>query len=771
MRKTMKGGNNNVYDASGQTPWYKAVDTNNIAKVQDLLAKNVNVNKGYNKNGTRIAPLHVSCFKGYLEITKLLLQAPGINTNILTNSGLTPLFLACQKGHSDIVKELLAKEEIDVNYPVTDALTTPLHIACVNNHLSVVEELVKDPRIEINRINRMGISALYMACQGKYLDIVKALLSKEGINVNRNTNGGETPLFIACARNAPDIVEELLKQPTIDINKPDINNQSPLFIASQYGFINVVKLLLAKNTIDVNNKNASGKGTSPLYTAIINHHPDIIDELVKHPSIDVNIETHFGISCIYAACEHDDIATVRKLTSHPKFVLDAKTQADISSFSPEIQTILTNYSKKTNVDNLWPGFSKTDSEKLGLLFDEKVHPNQLTQLPTNGQETLYSHCPICLKYVSHGEATCMYMSHNCSELPGFYHASLFKKYKHKVTNIMGIETQREVVSWCTLCGRICKGHQHYKLDSYMAVTPILLPPGAPYESDCRKTNGGGGWPEKAARHRRLREYALELNEQVGEITTDEALTQLVEEMWNAPLRREVRLVGKMATEKKYVNIGHEEFPNLPYNQFPNVPNAPTFQKGQMISDTTFKIGTQTFTVKDDILYTNNAGTTKAAAPYQQYFKKFRNIAAAAAAANTETNVPYPNAGDANLLPIVYPEAPEGFVDPTGSGDEENVIQFRHRMADGSINKHENPATDMISKDMLFLKIASALNNGELENIGPCWKSDCTALLYPQELKAVIDASEYVGVAGEAQKKDDIKTYERYRYEFNKKYKQ
>jgi hypothetical protein len=115
------------------------------------------------------------------------------------------------------------------------------------------------------------------------------------------------------------------------------------------------------------------------------------------------------------------------------------------------------------------------------------------------------------------------------------------------------------ITWCTDCGRICYGHQHYEVNSANATTkPKKLPHGDPFEKDCRISNGGGGYPEKVARYRRAREYALELQEDVGKITRTAALEDLAEQIWNAPLYK-TRAVNRIIRNKTW-NIPTERFP-------------------------------------------------------------------------------------------------------------------------------------------------------------------------------------------------------------------
>ncbi len=731
------------------------------AKIVKLLLSDsrTDVNKAMQDSST---PLYVACQNGRTEIVKLLVSDSRTDVNKAMQDGTTPLIIACAKGRTEVVKLLVSDSRTDINKENMKYDTTPLFIASKYGHAEIVKLLLSDSRIDVNKAMHDGSTALFVASQNGHANIVKLLVSDSRIEINKSNENGSTPLYVACQNGHTEVVKLLVSR--TDINKENTKyGTTPLFIAGQYGHAEIVKLLLSDSRIDVNK--AMHDDTTPLFIASQLGHKEIVELLLSDPRTDINKARQNGSTPLYVACLMKHILVVKLLLTK-KDVDKTYALQHIHNLTKEIQNLLKDPSP------LWPGFSKSDSEKLGLLFEERIHPNTLTKRPKNAEgknreEILYSHCPICLKYVSHDEATCMYMSHNCSELKGFHHKALFNKYKHRYVNAAGVETGREVVAWCTLCGRICKGHQHYKLDSYTVDKPTLLPPGAPYDTDCRKTNGGGGKPEKVQRHQRLREYAQELNNRVGEITTNEALELLVEEMWNAPLQRKERLIKEIEAQKKFTNIADEEFANIPNTRFPNAPNSTSYQKGKLLSNTQFQLGDQTFIVKNDELYENNARNVKADALYQHYFKEFKKVAPLP---TNGVNIPYPNAGSAELFPIVYHEAPEGFVDPTGSDDTENIIQFRHRMANGSINNHENPATDMIGKDILLLKIASAINNGEMDMIGPCWLQGCTALIYPQELKAAIEASEYSGgAAGSAQKAEDLKTYERYRYEFNQRY--
>jgi hypothetical protein len=85
--------------------------------------------------------------------------------------------------------------------------------------------------------------------------------------------------------------------------------------------------------------------------------------------------------------------------------------------------------------------------------------------------------------------------------------------------------------------------------------------------------------EKLARLRRLREYGLELQDDVGIKGKEEALDELVEEVWNAPLVRNKKILQQIAETKKW-NVNVKNFPEntvpepVPEPNNTNAPNIP-----------------------------------------------------------------------------------------------------------------------------------------------------------------------------------------------------
>ena len=223
---------------------------------------------------------------------------------------------------------------------------------------------------------------------------------------------------------------------------------------------------------------------------------------------------------------------------------------------------------------LWKGYTVGDINYLDSIFDEYIKEGTNltykynTLVNKNGkkvlerQKNLTSLCPICLKYVEHEGPTCMYMTHNCQNLGGFYDKTLYERYK------FGAYDGNQVVSWCTFCGRICGNHAHYDIGSYDGAKPRTIESGSVFDSDCSIRSGGGGKPEKMARYLALREETKELNKLVGKITDYDAKRRLVKAMWNAPLKMNKNIVNTELRQTKFTAIPNTNFPT----KFNNISN-------------------------------------------------------------------------------------------------------------------------------------------------------------------------------------------------------
>lgn len=447
--------------------------------------------------------LYTAAERGDLAAVNQLLSVRGVDVNKSGVYQQSPLFIAAMKGHTAIVERLLAaganKEKVNINQ------ATPLYIAAFGGHLPVVERLLAAGANK-DKPNSKQSTPLFAATMNGHTAVVERLLAagadKEKSNINH-----ATPLFIASENGRVEIVERLLAAGA-NKEKPNANQATPLFIASANGHKRVVERLLSAGA---NIDKANGAMQTPLMAAAAGGHKDAVIALLKEGA-DINRRDKSGQTALQIARKAGHVEIVELIAPSPK----------------------------------WKGWSRSDVEQLNTLFETK--PDARGRIPADN----VSVCPVCLKTIVRGEA-CMYMSHNCTDMPGFYHEELYAKYKDKSGRI----------GWCTMCNRICSGHRHYQ------ITPANAPKAAEEkprsgdadafggENDCRKY-GGGGREEKIMRIRRMREYAFELNQDIGKIPHKTAMSQLVEEMWNSPYYR-TRKVQNILQSGKW-NIQNSEFP-------------------------------------------------------------------------------------------------------------------------------------------------------------------------------------------------------------------
>jgi ankyrin repeat protein len=396
---------------------------------------------------------------------------------------------------------------------------------------------------DINARNNKGATALYTAVSRSDVELTKRLL-KWGADPNLEV-GGSLPLQQAMAMKWYNnltkraMIDALCSAPGFDVNKEQTNNMFPLIAASSSNDLETMARLLATPGIDVNKMKNAGSALHQAKSA------EAVNLLVA-AGADVNLLTGDNKATpLHFAAFFGHRSAIEGLVKAPGFNPEIKIRgftvlerAEKNTYTkvPEINAFLVKL--LTPPETLWEGWTRNDLDKFDVIFEDAT-ANE------------YSCCPVCLKYVERSEG-CMYIrEHKCTAHgKDYYHKELYGKYKSPEGKIY----------WCTICGRISMGHRHYELAAANGPVPTLLVGHDPFAPDCKR-EGGGGRIEKVARFRRRREYALELQDDVGKKTFTTAMNELVEEMWNAPLAR--KGVLKRIMEEKKWNIPADAFPAPP----------------------------------------------------------------------------------------------------------------------------------------------------------------------------------------------------------------
>ena len=333
----------NLRDGNGETPLAtqrQDIDVNGLSKgssrflvaidkgfndISEHLLKQNNINVNL-KDYLGVTPLGAACENNRFEIVKILTQKQDIDVNGLSK-GRTPLVVAIDKGFNDISEHLLKQNNINVNLQDNCGLT-PLGAACENNRFEIVKILTQKQDIDVNGLSK-GITPLVMAAKRGYNGMVEHLLKHDNIQVNLRDGNGETPLatqrqdidvnglskgssrfLVAIDKGFNDISEHLLKQNNINVNLKDYLGVTPLGAACENNRFEIVKILTQKQDIDVN---ALSKGITPLVMAAKRGYNGMVEHLLKHDNIQVNLRDGNGETPLAAACKTGNILVVKLL--------------------------------------------------------------------------------------------------------------------------------------------------------------------------------------------------------------------------------------------------------------------------------------------------------------------------------------------------------------------------------------------------------------------------------------------------------------------------
>lgn len=575
-----------------------------------------------------MTPLCLAISKKQNDIVQILLDN-GANPNKLTINSF-PLIFASQMGDVSIIKILIEKGA-EINSADTKTGNTALHEAARVGHENVVQFLLT-VGADINATNKVGETPIFSAGlsvffrRGPFPKIVEKLITA-GSDINHKKPSGATllfqlvqtqkektetneiikqlvmhplidinagpvtPLVRACELGKIQFIREILKNPSVDFHK-ESEWGTPLAVACLHAEdLPIVKLLLTKQSAGLDiNRGIAAHDITPLALAARKGNTEAVTVLLSKPHIDINKQAKpSGTTALSAACEHGQIEIVKQLLkagADKNIIINiyeksVKQLAEDGIFREEINELLAPASTK-----VWEGLTQDDVTRLNTIFDTDP-PGNGTRPPAED----WSFCPICLGYASR-ENGCMFLKHSCKTQPNsYYHKELYEQFRDGYG----------LISWCTICGRICDGHKHYSLQRHdeepvIAVAPPVTDTIQYYQADCKHL-GGGGFDEKLQRFRQFKKHARELQSVVGKITEREALKSLIESVWNAPLSPlSPSQIASMKAAKEF-NIPTTNFPLSTIKNTEKNANKNTIQlldyrrpSGTTVSSITFTAG-------------------------------------------------------------------------------------------------------------------------------------------------------------------------------------
>ncbi|NP_937788.2 protein fem-1 homolog C [Danio rerio] len=192
-------------------------------------------------------PLLMASRYGHLELVEFLMEcccAPvelggSVNFDGEVIEGAPPLWAASAAGHLKVVQSLLGHGASVNNTTLTNS--TPLRAACFDGHLDIVRYLVEH-QADLEVANRHGHTCLMISCYKGHREIAQFLLEK-GADVNRRSVKGNTALHDCAESGSLEIMKMLLKFGAS--MEKDGYGMTPLLSASVTGHTNIVDFLTA----------------------------------------------------------------------------------------------------------------------------------------------------------------------------------------------------------------------------------------------------------------------------------------------------------------------------------------------------------------------------------------------------------------------------------------------------------------------------------------------------------------------------------------------
>ncbi|KAL7961857.1 ankyrin repeat-containing domain protein [Trichoderma compactum] len=199
----------------------------------------------------------------------------------------------------------------------SDKLVTPLWLAARHGSIEVVRHFFTLPDVDWNWANDVHQTPLHIAIVSEHSALALLLLTHQEVLINAEDGGGWTPLAVAVSEGDEAVVEHLLSINSVDPDHRTHDGRSPLWIAADWSrIIEIAKLLLDTGRVDVNLV-THVKPPTPLIAAIEANRPDIVELLVEHPDIDVNLTPDGSPAPIGFAAEGGNLEIVKILLEHP----------------------------------------------------------------------------------------------------------------------------------------------------------------------------------------------------------------------------------------------------------------------------------------------------------------------------------------------------------------------------------------------------------------------------------------------------------------------
>jgi ankyrin repeat protein len=266
-------------------------------------------------NATGDTALHLALYGEKWETVEKMLsnsccQDSDCDVNVTNSKGDTPLHLAVLlKCKISLFKRILARTNSNYVNKTDRYGSTALHYAISNKSEIAVAELLKREDVDVNVENNNKFTVLHLASKWRDIPITSSfqIILKKSADINAKDNKIGNALHIAISYNSETALEELLKHKDVDVNIKYNDDSTLLQMACWWPNIPIrlFKQILEKS----DNVNAQTGGATALHAAIMNKSVAVIEELLKHKDLDVNLNDGKNFTVLHYASAWPSIPT------------------------------------------------------------------------------------------------------------------------------------------------------------------------------------------------------------------------------------------------------------------------------------------------------------------------------------------------------------------------------------------------------------------------------------------------------------------------------
>ncbi|XP_019750696.1 rabankyrin-5 [Hippocampus comes] len=319
--QTLKPLPDDTFGVATQTPLHMAIAHNHPDVVSVILEQKENALHASNnfqiipdfslKDSVDQTVLGLALWTGMHTIAAQLLGS-GASINDTMSNGQTLLHMAIQRQDSKSALFLL-EHQADINVRTQEGQTA-LQLA-ISNQLPLVVDAICTRGADMSVVDDKGDPPLWLALENGLEDIASTLV-RHGCDAtcwSKGPSGCQQTLLHRAVDENNEITACFLIRSGCDVNSPRRpgpngegeeearDGQMPLHLASSWGLEEVVQCLLEFGA-SVNTQDAEGR--TPIHAAISNQHNVIIQLLISHPDIRLNIRDRQGMTPFACAMTH-----------------------------------------------------------------------------------------------------------------------------------------------------------------------------------------------------------------------------------------------------------------------------------------------------------------------------------------------------------------------------------------------------------------------------------------------------------------------------------